>query len=44
MACRKCRLGGRRAHNFRHLRSGENPDVEISRFLTEVAHFPAIPA
>jgi maltose alpha-D-glucosyltransferase/alpha-amylase len=29
---------------FRHIRTGENPDVEISRFLTEVAHFPAIPA
>ena len=29
---------------FRHLRTGENPDVEISRFLTEVAHFPHIPA
>jgi maltose alpha-D-glucosyltransferase/alpha-amylase len=29
---------------FRHLRHGENPDVEIARFLTEVAHFPHIPA
>ena len=29
---------------FRRLRSGENPDVEITRFLTEVAHFPNIPA
>jgi maltose alpha-D-glucosyltransferase/alpha-amylase len=29
---------------FRHLRIGENPDVEISRFLTETAHFPHIPA
>jgi maltose alpha-D-glucosyltransferase / alpha-amylase len=29
---------------FRHLRIGENPDVEISRFLTEIAHFPHIPA
>jgi maltose alpha-D-glucosyltransferase/alpha-amylase len=36
---------------FRRLRSpgsnqptGENPDVEITRFLTEVAHFPHIPA
>ncbi len=29
---------------FRHLRIGENPDVEIARFLTEVAHFPHIPA
>ncbi len=29
---------------FRLLRAGENPDVEITRFLTEVAHFPNIPA
>jgi maltose alpha-D-glucosyltransferase/alpha-amylase len=29
---------------FRHVRIGENPDVEIARFLTEVAHFPHIPA
>jgi maltose alpha-D-glucosyltransferase/alpha-amylase len=36
---------------FRRLRSsaateasGENPDVEIARFLTDVAHFPHIPA
>ncbi len=29
---------------FRRLRAGENPDVEIARFLTDVAHFPAIPA
>jgi maltose alpha-D-glucosyltransferase/alpha-amylase len=29
---------------FRHLRTGENPDVEITRFLTEVAHFDHIPA
>ena len=29
---------------FRHLRAGENPDVEITRFLTEVAHFSHIPA
>ncbi|SEG01175.1 maltose alpha-D-glucosyltransferase/ alpha-amylase [Bryocella elongata] len=27
---------------FRRLRSGENPDVEITRFLTDVAHFPHI--
>ena len=27
---------------FRHLQPGENPDVEIGRFLTEVAHFPRI--
>ena len=27
---------------FRHLQAGENPDVEIGRFLTEVAHFPRI--
>jgi maltose alpha-D-glucosyltransferase/alpha-amylase len=29
---------------FRRLRSGENPDVEITRFLTNVAHFQNIPA
>jgi maltose alpha-D-glucosyltransferase/alpha-amylase len=29
---------------FRHVRIGENPDVEIARFLTEVAHFSHIPA
>ncbi|HEV2326645.1 MAG TPA: maltose alpha-D-glucosyltransferase [Terracidiphilus sp.] len=28
---------------FRRLQPGENPDVEIGRFLTEVAHFPQIP-
>ncbi len=28
---------------FRHLHSGENPDVEIGRFLTESAHFDHIP-
>jgi len=27
---------------FRHLEIGENPDVELGRFLTEVAHFPRI--
>ena len=27
---------------FRRLQPGENPDVEIGRFLTEVAHFPRI--
>ena len=27
---------------FRKLQLGENPDVEIGRFLTEVAHFPRI--
>ena len=27
---------------FRSLQPGENPDVEIGRFLTEVAHFPRI--
>ena len=27
---------------FRRLEPGENPDVEIGRFLTEVAHFPRI--
>ena len=29
---------------FRRLRPGENPDVEITRFLTDVAKFPHIPA
>ncbi|MDE1162970.1 MAG: maltose alpha-D-glucosyltransferase [Acidobacteriaceae bacterium] len=29
---------------FRRLRTGENPDVEITRFLTDVAHFANIPA
>ena len=28
---------------FRRLQPGENPDVEIGRFLTEVAHFNCIP-
>ena len=28
---------------FRRLEQGENPDVEIGRFLTEVAHFHHIP-
>ena len=28
---------------FRRLQPGENPDVEIGRFLTEVANFPHIP-
>ena len=28
---------------FRRLQAGENPDVEIGRFLTEVAHFDRIP-
>jgi maltose alpha-D-glucosyltransferase / alpha-amylase len=28
---------------FRRLRIGENPEVEITRFLTEVAHFQNIP-
>ncbi|MGH9606725.1 MAG: alpha-glucosidase C-terminal domain-containing protein, partial [Terracidiphilus sp.] len=28
---------------FRRLQPGENPDVEIGRFLTETAHFPHIP-
>jgi maltose alpha-D-glucosyltransferase/alpha-amylase len=28
---------------FRRLQPGENPDVEIGRFLTEVARFPYIP-
>ncbi len=27
---------------FRRLEPGENPDVEIGRFLTEVAHYPRI--
>jgi maltose alpha-D-glucosyltransferase/alpha-amylase len=27
---------------FRRLQSGQNPDVEIGRFLTEVVHFPHI--
>jgi maltose alpha-D-glucosyltransferase / alpha-amylase len=27
---------------FRRLQPGENPDVEIGRFLTEVAHFPHV--
>ena len=29
---------------FRRLRSGENPDVEVTRFLTNVARFDHIPA
>jgi maltose alpha-D-glucosyltransferase/alpha-amylase len=29
---------------FRRLGSGENPDVEVTRFLTNVAHFQSIPA
>ncbi len=29
---------------FRRLQPGENPDVEICRFLTDVAHFRNIPA
>jgi maltose alpha-D-glucosyltransferase/alpha-amylase len=29
---------------FRRLQPGENPDVEIGRFLTEVARYPRIPA
>lgn len=29
---------------FRRLRPGENPDVEITRFLTEVAGYPNVPA
>jgi maltose alpha-D-glucosyltransferase/alpha-amylase len=28
---------------FRRLQPAENPDVEVGRFLTEVAHFPWIP-
>ena len=28
---------------FRRLQPGENPDVEIGRFLTDIAHFPHIP-
>jgi maltose alpha-D-glucosyltransferase/alpha-amylase len=28
---------------FRHLQAEENPDVEMGRFLTEVAKFPRIP-
>jgi maltose alpha-D-glucosyltransferase/alpha-amylase len=28
---------------FRHVTHGENPDVEIGRFLTDVAHFDHIP-
>jgi maltose alpha-D-glucosyltransferase/alpha-amylase len=27
---------------FRRLQPGQNPDVEIGRFLTEIAHFPRI--
>jgi maltose alpha-D-glucosyltransferase/alpha-amylase len=29
---------------FRRLQPGENPDVEMTRFLTDVAHFKHIPA
>ena len=29
---------------FRRLQPGENPDVEMTRFLTDVAHFQHIPA
>ena len=29
---------------FRRLQPGENPDAEIGRFLTDIAHFPRIPA
>jgi maltose alpha-D-glucosyltransferase/alpha-amylase len=29
---------------YRHLRRGENPDVEISQFLTGIAHFKSTPA
>jgi maltose alpha-D-glucosyltransferase / alpha-amylase len=28
---------------FRRLEPGENPDVEVGRFLTEIARFPSIP-
>ena len=28
---------------FRRLQAEENPDVEMGRFLTEIAHFPRIP-
>jgi maltose alpha-D-glucosyltransferase/alpha-amylase len=28
---------------FRRLQPGENPDVEIGRFLTEIAHFDRVP-
>ncbi len=28
---------------FRHLQAEENPDVEVGRFLTEIAKFPRIP-
>jgi maltose alpha-D-glucosyltransferase/alpha-amylase len=28
---------------FRRIQPGENPDAEIGRFLTEVAHYPCIP-
>jgi maltose alpha-D-glucosyltransferase/alpha-amylase len=29
---------------FRHIEAGENPEVEIGRFLTDVAHFHGIPS
>ncbi len=29
---------------FRRLRAGENPDVEVTRFLTEVGKYPNVPA
>jgi maltose alpha-D-glucosyltransferase/alpha-amylase len=29
---------------FRRLQPGESPDAEVGRFLTEVAHYPRIPA
>lgn len=29
---------------YRHIQRGENPDVEVSRFLTNVAHFQSTPA
>jgi maltose alpha-D-glucosyltransferase/alpha-amylase len=29
---------------FRRINAGENPDVEVTRFLTDVAHFAHIPA